>query len=114
MLRSMLIGANSIAAPSRAIFASSAFPYEVSQSDETVGRWMIAAIVPDAISAITETNATREKRGTQTESPGMRRSLPNPAPAAISPIRPPTQSEPEATWIQSSATETPRGDVSAA
>ena len=48
-------------------------PYDVSQSDAIVGRWTIAAATPETISTLTDTNATFEKRGTQTTSPAMRR-----------------------------------------
>ena len=45
-------------------------PYDVSQSDASVGRWSTDAQMPEAMSVSTDTNATLEKRGTTTTSPG--------------------------------------------
>ena len=45
-------------------------PYDVCQSDASVGRCRTDAQIPDASSASTETNATFEKRGTTTDEAG--------------------------------------------
>ena len=70
--------------------------------------------MPEPSSSSTETSATFENRGTTTASA---RDAPRGGQAAqrtSSPTRPPSQSEPEATWSQSSATARPRGAVCAA
>ena len=73
VVQSRLTAAISIVPPSSATFTTIACPYEVSQSEDTVGRWTTAAATPDAISTFTETNATIEKRGTHTARPATRR-----------------------------------------
>ena len=80
----------------------------------TVGRWTIAAATPDAISTLTDTNATFEKRGTQTASPAMRCAAGRLDQSTSSPIRPPTQIEPAARCDQSKKIDHARGDVCAA
>ena len=63
-VRARLTPASTSAAASRPIFQSSAWPYEVCQSEASVGSSSSAWPVPVPISSSTEQKATAEKRGT--------------------------------------------------
>ena len=71
------------------------------------------ATIPVVSRIPTEQNATFEKRGTHTASPGTRRSAGSARQRTRRPTRPPSQSEPEPRCSQSSASDRPRGDVCA-
>ncbi len=73
--------------------------------------WRIVAPTPEPIRTRTETNATFEKRGTVTASPATRLPAERLPQTTSRPTSPPSQSEPEARWSQSSSSETPRGAV---
>src|SRR5438874_6126641 len=60
-------------APSRSdALTMIAWPYDVCHRDARVGRWSTDAQIPEPSSAMTETKATFEKRGTQTARPASR------------------------------------------
>ena len=70
--------------------------------------------MPEPSRSSTETSATFEKRGTATARPGAAEPGGSASPSTSRPTSPPSQTEPAARWIQSSASERPRGAVCAA
>src|SRR5437764_860082 len=79
---------------------------------ERIGMWMTVAITPEAMSSITDTNATLEKRGTHTASPATRLPTARLRHSTSSPMSPPIHSDPATRCTQSSSSERPRdGDA---
>ena len=103
--------ASGSATQSSRILRSSVRPYDVSQSEDSVGRCSTAATVPLAISTITLANATRENRGTTAAIVSTRTAAVVVTASRIRPIRPPSQSEPASRWKASVASAMPTGDV---
>ena len=110
-VRARFTAASTIAPARRATLMRIATPYDVCQSDASVGRCRIDPQTPDAIRTITERNAIRENRGTTVARAGVRRSEPRLTQRTRSPISPPIQIEPDVRWSQSSVSERPRGAV---
>ena len=79
------------------------FPYEVSHSAASAGRWRMLSAIPEPSRTSTEANATVENRGTTTTRPATRRAAGRLAQSTSSPTSPPIQTEPEATWSQSAS-----------
>src|SRR5436309_293771 len=109
VVRVRFTAATSMAVSRSPIFAISACPYDVCQSEPSVGRCRSEAPIPEPISVVTETNAVTEKRGTETARPATRLGSGRLRQRTSSPIRPPTQIEPAARWSQSRKRASARG-----